>query len=455
MNIHNYLFRNTIRLKIISVLAILTLSLTIGALSSLYSERFLIISIALILFSISLFFLITKTETSVSILAYLMLTSLFFIPGFSLAGIGLRLDDVITIFLTLFILISVYKKSNYMYTPINKLIFVYACYVMSVTVIGISLNDLPSFLMFYSIKEVQYFVYFFSFIFVMKSKWNRENFNRIFMGLSLITMAWGAYQLLFDASVGFYGIGLISETSSSQSGGVFFLISIFFLYLINSEYRLKQRVYYYILLLGSIGMLFATISRTAIMAFLITYAIYIGFTLFRMSAKRIIISAYTLILTSPVIYFVLKDYLERIFFRMGHIDTGANVREQKWSYLLSHGSDFDLIFGGGRGFVQTITGGTTLAADSQYVRNFLEIGYIGSALFAIVIIGIVIFAFKNMKNHYAESLYLILITCGFMIMSVTHEVFLVTIQASFFWLLIGAFVGKIIYDKKFLKESHC
>ena len=428
------------------------LSVSIGVLSSLYSEVFLYLSISLFSFLVVLFLLITKTESSITFLAYLLLISLFFIPGFSLGGIGLRLDDVITIFLTLFILISIYKKSNDMYSPINKTIFAYTSYVISITIIGVFLDNLPSFLIFYSIKEVQYFVYFFSFIFVMKNKWNRDNFNKIFMCLSLLTMAWGGYQLLFDASVGFYGIGLISETSSSQSGGVFFLISIFFLYLINSEYKFKKRVVYFILFLGSIGMLFATISRTAILAFAISYVIYLGFTIFRMSTKRIIISVYTLTLVAPVLYLILKGYLERILFRISHIDTGANVREEKWSYLLSHGTNFDFLFGGGRGFAQTITGGTTLSVDSQYVRNILEVGYIGSALFITVIIAIVIFALRNIKKHYAESLFLILITCGFLVMSVTHEVFLVTIQASFFWTLIGAFVGKVIYDNKLLRH---
>lgn len=434
--------------SILSIIAIIAIALFVGTLSSLYSYSFFYFFASLFIFGVVVFQLSYKTEKTTIFLAFLLLIALFLIPGVSLGGIGFRLDDGIVVLLGLVILHAIYKGSGNLSTPINKFIIIYVTYMLLITFVNILFNDLPLFLGLFAIKEFQYFIYFFAFVYIMKSTWCRENFTKTFLWSALISMIWGAYQLLFDAGVGFYGIGLMSETSSSQSGGAFYLISMFFLYLINYEHRFWHRVLYFILFCWSAGMVFATVSRTAILALGISYVVYLGFTVFRMSAKRIIISVYVLALASPALYFILKDYLEKIFHRLQNIDSGASYRANKWENLLSYSSDLGKVFGEGRGFAQTITGSLTLAIDSQYVRNILELGYVGSILFILIMLSIFIFAFRNIKKYYGESLFLILITCGFLVMSVTHEVFLVTIQASIYWILVGAFVGKIVHDKK-------
>ncbi|MFC4389152.1 O-antigen ligase family protein [Gracilibacillus marinus] len=436
------------RINIIGIIALVAIALTIGVSASIYSTSFFFLAILTIIAAFLVILMITKTENTMVFLVTLLLISLFLIPGFSVAGIGVRLDDAIVICLAMLVIVMFIKESQNIQTPINKWIIIYCIYVMSITLINIILNNLSLIYMFYFIKEVQYFIYFFAFVYVMKNKWFRKKFKNILLFLILLSMGWGFYQLLFDASVGYYGIGLVSVTASSQTGGVYFLISIFSLYLINTEKTLRRRVFYFILFMSSSGLLFATISRTAILAFVLTYVVYLFFMLFRMSVRRVLIWVYVTLMAAPLIYLVIKDYLPSISERLGRMDEGANTRTAKWDYLLSFSSDIGAIFGEGRGFVQTITGGLTLSADSQYIRNILELGYIGSALFLFIILSLLIFAFKNMKSFYGESLFLILSTCGFLIMSITHEVFLVTIQASFYWVLVGIFVGKIIHRKK-------
>lgn len=416
--------------------------------SSLYPKQMLyFIPISIITFAL-LFLFITKTSAMVKIFTTLLLISLFLFPSVTVAGVGLRIEDFITVFLTLFLVYLLFNDYSSVMTPINKPIFYYISYVVIITVVHVLINNLSSIYLFFAIKELQYLIYFFAFVYVMKYEWFRVNFKKMFLWLSVVTMLWVAYQLVFNASVGFYGVGLISETGSSQSGGVFFLISMFFLYQININHKWKPRITYFIMFIGSAGMLFVTMSRTAIMAFGVVYAIYLLFILFRLSTKRLLISGYLITLASPLIYLLIKDEIARVIQRINVIDQSTNTRVDKWNYLLSYVSDLGYIFGEGRGFAQTMTGGLTLGTDSQYVRNIMELGYVGSFLFIIVILSIFIFAFRNLKKFYGESLFIILITCGFMVMSVTHEVFLVTIQASFYWTLIGAFVGKIIYDKK-------
>lgn len=426
----------------------LLISLIIGLLSSYYPKMSLYAISAMVLTSVISFAFIVKTEKTMKFLTTILLVGLFMVPGFSVGNIGLRIDDFITVPLTLFLVYLLFRDIESIDTPINKFIFFYITYVLLITITQITINDLDGIYIFFAIKEFQYLVYFFTFVYIMKFEWFRINFKKMFLWLSAATMMWVVYQLIFDANAGFYGTGLISESGSSQSGGVFFLISMFFLYMININQKLKLRVIYFILFLASAGMLFTTISRTAILAFTITYCVYLLFVLFRLSALRVLIFTYTMVIASPFIYFLIKDEIERIIYRMSAVADGSSGRVAKWEYLLSYVSDMGMVFGEGRGFAQTMTGGLTLGTDSQYVRNIMELGYIGSALFLLLITSILIFALKNMKRFYGESLFIILITCGFMIMSVTHEVYLVTIQASFFWMLIGAFVGKIVHTNK-------
>lgn len=443
----SFAYRNN-KNSVLLISLVLFVSVAIGVCVSFFpKESLYIIPISLVSFGL-LFVFIVKTEKMIKFFSISLLASLFLFPSVSVGGIGLRVDDFIVVLLSLFLVYLLLNNYNSIHTPINKLIFYYIIYVLLITITQILINNLSTIYLLFAIRELQYLIYFFSFVYIMKYEWFRENFKRLFLCLSIITMVWVLYQLAFNANVGFYGTGLISESGSSQSGGVFFIISMFFLYLININYKLKERTLYFLLFIGSAGMLITTMSRTAIMAFGVVYFIYLIFTLFRLSTKRIIITIYATALASPLVYFLVKDEIEGILHRMNAISGGTNTRLLKWEYLLSYVSDLGFVFGEGRGFAQTMTGGLTLGTDSQYVRNVMELGYVGSVLFILLILSILVFAFRHLKTFYGESLFIILITCGFMVMSITHEVFLVTMQASFYWTLIGAFVGKIINDKK-------
>ncbi|MCP1154172.1 hypothetical protein NKS27_17415 [Peribacillus frigoritolerans] len=434
--------------KRVLTLLIILFALIIGVASSFYTYNFFVLFLGIFIFSTLLFLMAAKTEKTVSNLTIIMISSLFLLPSYSVAGFGLRLEDFIVVILGIFMLFVFFRKYVEIETSFNKWIFAFTIYVFLISIINIVFNNLNPVYLFYYLKEVQYFIYFFVLLYATRYAKFRIKFIKLLLIMSLVTMAWGAYQLLFNNTVGYYGIGVLSETSSSQSGGLYFLISVFFLYMINITKRNIKRTVYFLLFIGSVGLVLATVSRTAIMALTVVYPLYMIFTIFRIKAIRVVIWLYVIILTSPILYWLLRDYLYTITERLSRIDSGSSIRSRKWEWILSYGSDLGFVFGEGRGFAQTVTGGFTLGTDSQYVRNILELGAVGTTLFMFIILGLLFFAFKNLKSMYAESLFIILVTVGFLVMSVTHEVFLVTIQASMFWILMGGFVGLIIHAKK-------
>ncbi|MBB5174559.1 hypothetical protein [Texcoconibacillus texcoconensis] len=256
---------------------------------------------------------------------------------------------------------------------------------------------------------------------------------------------------------GFYGIGTISEGASSQSGGLFLVISLLFLYQSSIHVKNKLKLYFLFCSIISMFLTLATVSRTAISAMLIVLIIYILYKLL-FSKLNLIYTFTSMVVVATCSLLVFKyftpilEYVERRL--VSGFDSGANTRQNKWDRLLSESDNIGLVFGNGKGFTQTLTGGFTLSADSQFVRLILEVGYIGLVLWFIPIILLITFALVHLKRYTSESLSIILLILAFLIMSVTHEVFLVTIQASIFWIMISLFIGIILNKKNSSSNSH-
>jgi len=248
---------------------------------------------------------------------------------------------------------------------------------------------------------------------------------------------------------GYYGIGLISETASSQSGGVFFVVSMFFLYLIEKSERAIDKLKYAAFLFVSLTLTFATISRTAIMAAGVAVTLYALYILIRMRVSRLILMMYLTVLMLPVAYLIIQGTIDRILERLNQVSQGAETRLQHWKYFLSHSDQLGLlIVGNGKGYVQNITGGFTLAADSQYVRLLVEVGVVGTILWLATVFSLLLLCWQARMEHPAESLFVGLVTIGFLTMGVTHEVFVVTMQASVYWAFMGLFMGYIMNEMR-------
>jgi hypothetical protein len=423
------------------------LAMAIAAGSTLYSTRFLIVMLAIMITSMIMIMLITNKEKTLLALGMLTVVSLLIVPKVSLGGVNLRFEDYLTVFFGIFTFGYITNKSEEK-PPILKWIIAYLVYSLLISLTQILLNDLSLIYLFYLLKEIQYFLYFVVFFYLSyRSENNSRSILRVVYVCSGATLAWGVIQMLTTMR-GYYGIGLISETASSQSGTIFFLITMFYMYRLNAV--TKYRMLHLALVFLSVALTLSTVSRTAIMGVVVCILLYAIITVItmRITTKKVIISIYSLAVGIPLAYMLIGSFFDHIIARLSQATDSADERQQHWGMYFSRTDTMGVIFGKGKGFMQTITGGFTLGADNMYVRQIIEIGYVGLSIWLLIILGILRFCLANWKKFYPESLFILLATLGFLIMGSTHEVFIVTLQASFYWILIGWTMGKVIREKK-------
>lgn len=429
-----------INLKWIGMLAALFGAVAVAWLTTLLGIKLLVIVIAAFLL---LFLFIHPKATSV--LGASLIVCVLCTPKISVGGISLRLDDAVAIYIGIFLLGLLFQKKLEK-QPIFRQIVFYLIYCSILTGAYMFFDGLNMFYVFYFLKEIQYFLYFFFFLYICsKSEQQSDVMIRTLRLSAIVTCIWGLFQLATGKMAGFYGVGLIGESGSSQSGGAFFLITLFFLYL----YEKNKQKFDGLLILVSMTLTLFTVSRTAVFALTVSVIVYFLIKLLtvRIKATSIVKGVYFIFFSSILSILVYKllpsNRTDGIIGRFGNVSGGSETRVNKWELLMQHADLNVQLFGHGKGFAQVVTGGTTLSTDSQYIRLLLEVGFLGIILWSIVIGTIFYIAFKHFKSNKNEAIFLMLSTVGFLVMSITHEVFIVTIQASVYWILVGIMIGII------------
>jgi len=413
----------------------------------------LVIVVSIIIF-VSIFH---KRDKTLSYLACLLLLSLYLTSDINIGGVGLRVDDYIAIFMTIGLFSIIYSKKGYFKNvSIIKWLVIYLSYCFLITLSHLIFNDLNPILILYFIKEIQYFVYFFIFYHLSRNYSIFENhFKKYFLFVALLTIGWGVFQLITGNIFGYYGIGIISISAPSQSGIVLFLTSLFLFYMSLTIKEKRKSFLPTIVSLISVALTFATISRTAISVLIGIIIVYLLISMFRRwNFKKIFIGVCFSILLTPLGITLIGDKLGySILERFSRFGQGAAGRMDFWKSFLEQSSTLGHIFGNGKGFMQEIVGTFTLKADSQYVRLILEVGVIGLVLWLLMLGSILIFSIKHLKISYYDSLFLFLLTLSFMIVGITQEGYLVSIQGSLYWIISGYFIGNIIRKKFFEKNT--
>jgi O-antigen ligase len=434
--------------KVILGMLVIPLVMLVGVISSILPLETLSGTVVFLIVIVLFMLLFKNTKKTISLLSTVLILSLFLIPGFNYEGIGFRLDDLIVVLMSFILFIILFQQKKIKMSPIIKCLVAYLMYSFLISVVHILLGELRPIYMLFFIKEIQYFIYFLSFYYMAM---NNDNFSikveKVFVFSSLATLGWGVYQLITGNIVGYYGIGIISISAPSQSGVVLMVISIFMLYM--SIYNKRRSLFYTLAFFLASALTFATISRTGISILIALLGVYLLISMFRKwNAIKVLIGGYLIVLLVPLAYLLVGDLVKSILERFSRFNEGASGRIGFWQHFLSQSDTMGHIFGNGKGFMQVIVGTFTLKADSQYVRLILEVGIVGLILWVGLISSILIFSIKNMKNNYHDSLFLFLLTVGFILIGVTQEGYLVAIQGSLYWILTGLFIGKISRKNK-------
>lgn len=194
----------------------------------------------------------------------------------------------------------------------------------------------------------------------------------------------------------------------------------------------KKKVYLYGFLLLSLNLIL-TFTRIAWIA----VAIQVMFSLFLFKSKRVF--GFCLLLI-PICIVLSGQIVSRLI-----IDSSVEGRPQLFLFGLSMFKNHPL-FGCGLGTYVKLSSsyfGEEIAAHCDYVKMFAETGVLGGISYFILIVSILVFAVKNMKNSdYAKISFLTII--GFVIFSMTDNGLA---YSHVFWALIGLYNGLIIKDK--------
>lgn len=399
---------------------------------------------------IALFIFLAFSRKPMQVLSFLLcalVLSLFFTPSVSISGASFRVDDVIVVFITIFLMILLFKREigkNLNITTL-KFIIVYLLFSLFITMVRIFFDDLNPIYILFFVKEIQYFIYFLlAIVLIISGERYYHHFQKAFYFGIVITLCWGVFQLLTGSIRGYYGIGIISVQNPSQSGVVFFLMTISLIYFSDTEKGLKSAINLMLAVI-SMALTIATISRTAILVVVFSISLYLFISLFKRKKNtiKLLVGAYLLIPTLLISYFIIGDMLANVFERLSRFNQGVGFRTTNWEYFLSQGDWIGYIVGNGKGFMQVIVGSFTLKADNQYVRLIVESGVIGLLLWLMIILSILYVSFKNLKYQFNDSIYLIVLTVSFMVIGVTQEGYLVAIQGSLYWIISGVILGKI------------
>lgn len=367
---------------------------------------------------------------------FLILLSIFILPRLYLDRI--RLEDIVSPLLILLVIIYNYK-SNF------KLFNIYFWFVFSVTTIGLILAYIPiqGFVIF--LKELQYFIFgVFLFSFFINEK-NKQFVDKTILIFSISTIVYGLYQLI-SGTQAYYGIRAINEISPSLSA---WTINILLFYMSSKDLLLSINRKYIFLINSLLFLLVIFVgSRTGLVIGVIFYLRYIFITSsFKKTFPVAIIAILIAIAVAPVYFPNFLNTLNRYatFSSTESISEGYNPRRESFEWrtkdLYKLESAYSVLFGYGRGFgnMDPEAGlrkwrGFSMVVDSMYLRNYLEIGLLGSLLF---LIALLYTSFRYFDRPTAICVLLALLLSFF-----SMESWLISKPGFFFWLMLARFHKK-------------
>ena len=357
--------------------------------------------------------------------------SIFLFPRLS----GLfRVEDFLTPGLLVGALISLNNRT-FRYCILPLVYFVYGFIITGVSVVFFEL-PLQAYLIWG--KEFQYILIFMIVINFPKDKVTRNFIHSLIIFMLLVASFSGIY-LLVSGVRGYYGVGYFTESSPSLGMLMYFhclFWSVYFYKVYKNPIYLCSAVLFFILAI-LVG------SRTGQII-----TIILSFSLLLLHSERKI---YILVLS--LIFSILVSINSGFIYEtLYHINTGnlaidggfsrlatilkisetiQGSRIVSWLSVVNQALDTNPIFGCGRG-CSHISGSTFslgMGADNQYTVNFLELGVVGSFLFVLILVVILI---NFYKDSFVFKLYLpyilAMVTAG-----MAMEVFQLSKGGSLFW----------------------
>jgi len=252
----------------------------------------------------------------------------------------------------------------------------------------------------------------------------------------------GLFQIAINFQA-YYGIRCIATDSPALVGATYFFGCVWFTMM---YFFVKKTTWSVFMCIASLLCVIASVSRTSIGAAGVYLSIVGAYWVFKenilpfitkMKIKGVYLWLTILLLIVSSIFLTTnsyKYYSKKIEARLvSGLGDGQNTRTKAWDRFLDRVPEDKRFLGGGRGLGNSVKMNTwTLCVDSQYVRNIAEIGYVGSAIFLIMLMLMSVFF---IGNSLVMLIYVALIS-AMLVMMYPVEAMQTTRSGTFFWVTL-------------------
>lgn len=311
---------------------------------------------------------------------------------------------------------------------------------------------------FFFLKEIEFFLLYFYLFYHIRSFSSAKFIVKVWIFLGLINVGWIVYQMISGLKLTYYygPTPLIEPKGPLPAGSFFLLIFIFLLnvllyYYFNLDISKFKKGILAIAAVSPVIGVFTSGSRASflglILALILTFFFY---SLKKGFLKSFLIAIFVLLFISSIFIFsqelVVKRFLdiEGIFWNLNPENPVS--RTSIWISRLSEASKRPLFFFFGLG--KSVFG----ESHSQYVRNFVETGIIGSLVFLILMFAIIKKSwrgFSREKNPFLDGLSfgLLVATLTLLFISISAEAFIVVKISEVYWFFVALTMAILSLNK--------
>jgi len=303
---------------------------------------------------------------------------------------------------------------------------------------------------FYFLKEVEFFFLYFYLFYHIKNISSSKCIIKFWIFLGLINVFWVIYKMSKGLrTLQEYGAGAIGEASVFPSGGFFLILFIFlfnillFYYLNFRISNLKKMILTIMVISPSLGV-FSSISRTCFLGIIFSLILtFLFYSLKKGIIKVFFIGILVLIFVGTIFFFVLQKFpVEKRVFAIDYAfsslrDVRFNIWRSQISEAFEHSSILNIFLGCGKSIRLTYE-----ESHSQYVRNFIETGIIGSLAFFFLIFSIIrkgLKEFLSNKDPFLTGLSsgVLVSTFTMLFISIPAEAFIVVKINEVYWFFVA------------------
>jgi hypothetical protein len=365
-------------------------------------------------------------DIAVNVLLMVFLVYFYVGSRFELAGLPIRVEDLI--FLLLLPL-----GYRYVNRPKSKLFYFIAAYFginllpwLADAIGGYTLSIYPVIVM----KEVEY-LYIAYLVCVNRSRWVLGTVD----ALALLIIGNGIRSII-AREITYYGIGTFGAYDAPSLAGSIFMFSAIWIHIRSKllPSRLLRILALGVVMMGGLCAV-ATISRSTIAAlaiYTVVYGLLSNLWLAPWVIAAVVVAPFIIEWASQYVFSTLGFFAAQIINRALQINNAAGVRSNKWAAYLGGLKPLDWVFGRGKGYPNALDQTLGLGVDSQYVRIILENGILGFALLMTIMVMMIL----EIRRRGGEWEFALATLVAMLMMSVPFEALQVSKPGGFFWLIL-------------------